>query len=403
MKKILLTLLVVFSFMFMTTNIVNAEEVTGGQTLKELDSSVLDIIDSTYNIDKKESELDLSNYDSIIKIQESIKNNYINKIKEAGYDTSKINNGIQFNVQFAFLDENGDFPDIHKINVELSENLNSIGKKVINVSYSNTSAYNQTDLNYVNNKVSSIKLQKFENIDTIWHVFDFGESAWFEKTNEYINNYNYSSLVNDKTITVKAMSGGWGTTPETTMWGPTVKLYFFKNDVLYATKDINFRFIFGTMLDNGTPVVMAKQDDNTEIYKEMAKELEKLGLDNVIGCYELEAYGDTYNNMSISFSIDSKYNGRGVKILHRKSDGTFETFDTKVVNGKATITVSEFSPFIIALTDDDPITATKLSNNAQTSSMDIAKYVVLALGSLIGITYILINKKKIKKVKKVAA
>lgn len=398
MKKILLTLLVAFSFMFMTTNVVNAEEVTGGQTeqqaLKELDSSALDVINSTYNIDKKESELDLSNYDSIIKIQESVKNNYINKIKEAGYDTSKINNGIQFNVQFAFLDENGDFPDIHKINVELSENLNSIGKKVINVSYSNTSAYNQTDLNYVNNKVSSIKLQKFENIDTIWHVFDFGESAWFEKTNEYINNYNYSSLVNDKTITVKAMSGGWGTTPETTMWGPTVKLYFFKNDVLYATKDINFRFIFGTMLDNGTPVVMAKQDDNTEIYKEMAKELEKLGLDNVIGCYELEAYGDTYNNMSISFSIDSKYNGRGVKILHRKSDGTFETFDTKVVNGKATITVSEFSPFIIALTDDTT-TATKLSNNPQTSSMNILFYVVLASGSLIGITYILIKKKKI--------
>lgn len=198
MKKFLLTLLVAFSFMFMTTNVVNAEEVTGGQTLKELDSSVLDVIDSTYHIDKKESELDLSNYDSIIKIQESVKNNYINKIKEAGYDTSKINNGIQFNVQFAFLDENGDFPDIHKINVELSENLNSIGKKVINVSYSSTSAYNQTDLNYVNNKVSIIKLQKFENMDTIWHVFDFGESAWFEKTNEYINNYNYSSLVQDK-------------------------------------------------------------------------------------------------------------------------------------------------------------------------------------------------------------
>lgn len=389
MKKILLLVLVAFSFMFMTTN-VNAEE----QTLKELDSSALDVIDSTYNIDKKESELDLSNYDSIIKIQESIKNNYINKIKEAGYDTSKINNGIQFNVQFAFLDENGDFPNIHKINVELSENLNSIGKKVINVSYFNTSAYNQTDLNYVNNKVSSIKLQKFENIDTIWHVFDFGESAWFEKTNEYINNYNYSSLVNDKTITVKAMSGGWGTTPETTMWGPTVKLYFFKNDVLYATKDINFRFIFGTMLDNGTPVVMAKQDDNTEIYKEMAKELEKIGLNNVIGCYELEAYGDTYNNMTISFSIDSKYNGRGVKILHRKNNGVFETFDTRVINGKATITVSEFSPFIIALTDDTT-TATKLSNNPQTSSMNILFYVVLASGSLIGITYILIKKKKI--------
>ncbi len=49
---------------------------------------------------------------------------------------------------------------------------------------------------------------------------------------------------------------------------------------------------------------------------------------------------------------------------------------------------------MIALTDDVP-TPTKLSNNAQTSSMNIVFYVVLAIGSLIGITYILIKKKKI--------
>ena len=387
MKKILLVVLVAFSFMFMTTN-VNAEE-----TLKELDSSALDVIDSTYNINKKESEIDLENYESIRSLQETIKKDYIQIMENTGYDTSKINNNsILFNVRFNIIDEE-EWIDIHKIKIELVNNNTTIAEKEVEVKYSNTSNYNQTDFTYVSDKVSKIKLNQFQGVDTIWHLFEVGE---LDTSPDILNNYDFSSLINDKTVTVKPVMAGWGKTPETVIWGPKIKLYLYKNDVLYATKNINFLFSVGTTSNSGYPILMDKRDESTEIYKEMYKELEKQGLNNIIGCYELTYLGSTNGSTTFSFDIGTQYNGRGVKILHRKNDGTFETFNTTVENGKATITVSEFSPFMIALTDDVPA-ATKLSNNAQTSSMNIIIYVILAVSSLIGITYYILKRKKILK------
>lgn len=392
MKKILLSLLVAFSFMFMTTNVVNAEGVAEEQPLKEIDSSILDSIDSIYHIDKKENEI-FNNTESLDELEESIKKEYIQIIAELGYDTSQIdNNFIQLHIKFVPLDTKFGFaPDIHKIKIDLIIN-SSINTKEIEVSYSNTSSYNQADFQYVSNQVSKIEFKQTHGMDSLWHLFETEESDWSNKTNDIIANYDYSSITNDKEITVKAIASGWGTDPDSDIWGPIIKLYFFKNDVLYVTKDINFIFGFGTTLDNGTPIVMTPKDENTEVYKEMFKELSDQGFKNIFGCYELNVYGDTHSNMKVSFTLGNEYNGRGVKILHRKKDNTYETFETKVENGKATITVNEFSPFMIALAEDiptetEPEPETETPNNAQTSSINIAFYITLALSSLIGITY----------------
>lgn len=383
MKKVLLVLLVAFGFIFMTTDIVNAQE------LKELDSSVLDVIGDTLHINKKESEV-YGNFESHQKLEESTKQEYIQKIKEAGYDTSKIDNGIYMSVFFGYGQNDGEFP--RKVMVR----LDGIGTKEVNIEYSNTSEYNEEDANYVKNQLKNLKISKYtyedgSQDDAVYMVFDLNDKVGAQG---FYRNYDFSSLLDDKTITIKVAEGGsgFGGNP----WGESVVLDFFKNDIAYASKTIMFVGYFGTTLDNGTPIVMDQRDENTEIYKEMSKELERLGLTNILGCYELTSLGSTNNNMTISFSIDSKYNGRGVKILHRKSDGTFESFDTKVVNGKATITVNEFSPFIIALTDDDNVEVNKAPNNAQTSSMDIVLYSVLAVGSLVGIVYIIVSKKRRK-------
>ena len=154
---------------------------------------------------------------------------------------------------------------------------------------------------------------------------------------------------------------------------------------------------YGTTLENGTPVNMARLETDDETYKAMAKELESKGLKNILGCYELTAYGTTTNNMKVSFNLGSNYNGKEVQILHKKKDNTYEIFKTTVADGKAEITVSEFSPFMIALSDSSTPTTenvNKAPNNAQTSSIDIVLYSILALGSLVGITYILVSKKK---------
>jgi len=391
MKKILLVVLVAFSFMFMATN-VNAEEV-GGQALKELDSSALDVVGDTIQIDKKESEIDLSLFDN--KDIVLIRNKIVNELKENGFDTSNIvfevtpnSQGVYLNVNFGYLDFG--ILDIHKVVVGININQQLIEKN-INVTYSNTSNYNQVEEQDVKSKLDNIKFQKYDNTDAVYNVYSIDDeniSKWNYDT------YDYNNLLSDKTITVKSAVAEGGAFEDGILRLRPVNLYFFKNDILYATKSITAIGTYGFILDNGTTVSTEKKDESTEVYKEMSKELEKFGLNNIIGCYELKAYGDIYNNMKVSFDIGTQYNGRGVKILHRKDDGTFETFKTTVENGKATITVNEFSPFMIALTDDVP-TPTKLSNNAQTSSMNIVFYVVLAIGSLIGITYILIKKKKI--------
>ena len=50
---------------------------------------------------------------------------------------------------------------------------------------------------------------------------------------------------------------------------------------------------------------------------------------------------------------------------------------------------------MIALTENTTTeNVNKAPNNAQTSSIDVVLYSILALGSLVGITYILVSKKK---------
>ena len=52
-------------------------------------------------------------------------------------------------------------------------------------------------------------------------------------------------------------------------------------------------------------------------------------------------------------------------ILHKKADGTYERFEEKVQDGKVTITVSELSPFVIAVKEKDQ---TPTTNNTETKT-----------------------------------
>lgn len=377
MKKFLLLVLTAFSVMFMSTGVVNAET----QPLKPLDNNVLDVLDSTIHIDKKESEIDISPFDN--KDLGSIRNTFINKIKEAGYDTSSFENQ-GFNVYF---DQESDscVYDIHKIVVSTIINQQSIQKEIA-VTYSNTSSYSQAEEQDVKSKVSNIKFQKFYGEDAVYNTYDINDKnidKWDYDT------FNYNTLLNDNSITVKAAVGEGGSSWSALRLRP-VDLYFYKNDVLYATKSITAVGMYGFILDNKTPVAMEIQKEDTEIYKEMAKEFLNKKISNILGCFELTAYGEFHDNMKVSFTVGTDYNGRGVKVLHKKSDGTFETFTATVENGKVTITVNEFSPFMIALTDDDVAT----SNNPQTSSINVVSYSVLALFSLVGIITIIVRRKK---------
>ena len=280
------------------------------------------------------------------------------------------------------------FADFYTIRVSLkSTNY----EKEITIKYAKESNFNETDETYVKNAVNNIKFAKYgdtnwgiEESDAIFTMYNIGDEESASKWTE--NTYDFSKLLNDNSITIKTsmFAGGIG---GATPWGVPM--------LLHETKSIWNLGAYGITLENGTPVNMARLEQDDEIYKAMAKELESKGFKNILGCYELTAYGTTYDNMRVSFNLGTNYNGKEVQILHKKKDNTYEIFKTIVADGKAEITVNEFSPFMIALTENTTTeNVNKAPNNAQTSSIDVVLYSILALGSLVGITYILVSKKK---------
>lgn len=321
---------------------------------------ILNSLADTITLDIKESDVDLEKLDNgetsktLNKITSAIKKQLVDK----GYSAD-----TKFEIELCYIDEEmgtGSPINIHKVEVILGNN-----NKIVKINYSNTSQYNKADETYVKNKVNSIKFAKFkedgiELSDAVFTMYNIGDE---ENANKWtFDTFDFNKLLNDKSITIKktyGLGGMGGATP----WGTGACLYFYKNDVLYATKFVMNMGAYGTTLENGTPVNMARLEKDDEVYKAMAKELEKDELKNIIGCYELEAFGETYDNMKVSFNIGTNYNGKEVQILHKKSDNTYETFTTKVENGKASITVNEFSPFMIALKDNETSTKTPSTPN----------------------------------------
>lgn len=412
-RKILLSLLTIFS-LFLTTNVVNAEEL---QTKEEQNNVVQQeskksAVEMTPEDVKKilpeymEVSVTKTDYANFwLKNSEKILNadlgdevtdpvvielsqKFINLFKENGIDDLdtpiflvELNNynvvsGTGFETGYFYLANYNDSP------VEFK------------VKYAKESNYNSSDESYVKNKVNNIKFANYEGNDAVFTMYNIGDeenaSKWTEDT------FDFNKLINDSSITIKrgiSITGQGGGTP----WGYLNTLYFYKNDVLYDIKDVLNMGAYGITLENGTPVNMMKVEKDNETYKEMLKELQNVGLSNIIDCYDLTAYGTTSNNMKVSFNIGSDYNGKEVKILHKKHDGTYETLTSAVENGKASVIVSEFSPFMIALNETNNATTTPVNNapnNAQTSSLDIVLYSTLAIGSLLGIAYIVIKNRK---------
>ncbi len=402
-SKILLSMLAVFSMIF-TVN-ANAEvqdQVTSDQspiieegtklfediTKEKFDSIVPNTIDIDITktdfanaIIESEKSGDYDIFDKkIAEVNEKVQTKIIDLIENAGYmDEAAVQKET---IQAMMYDPYSDFSSI---TISLVINKETKATKTITINYAKESNYSETDATYVKNKVNGIKFATYNGMDAVFTVYNINDKANADKWNE--KTYDFTKLLNDNSITIKATmaAGGFG---GSTPWGVSTLVHFYKNGVLYETKLVYNLGAYGTTLENGTPVNVATIEKEDAIYKEMQKQLQDKKLTNIIGAYELTAYGTTYDNMQVTFNVDSKYNGKEVVILHKKKDNTYETFTQKVANGKVTIKVDEFSPFMIALSNTKTETVNKAPNNAQTSSMNIGLYSILALSSLIGIAYI---------------
>ncbi len=381
MKKILLSIFAIFTIVFMTTN-VKAEEVT-------LNENTLDGITG---VNVQLVEYDFENHDNW---RSTIGTAVKNELTTSGISLGD-NNELKVDEKW---NENSDGSinyDIHKAVISIRDNSQTstingngfpykvIAQKEINVTYSNTANYNNTDKQALENK--SLLL----NSD-IYKYYPLGTDIDF--TQEDLNKI-ISEIINDNTIKV-FYDLGMGYDADKNMYGYSGEVRLYKNDVLYVQKhNVDLYVGYGFTLDNNSGIAIMEIDSNENSYSDMKKILSSDGYNNIIGSYELKLNGTHSGKIKVPFNVGEKYNGKEVRVLHKKSNNTYETFDVVVKNGIAEVEVSELSPFMIALKDNTATNVNNAPNNAQTSSMSVILYIVLALGSLTGIIYLIVSKKK---------
>ncbi len=91
-----------------------------------------------------------------------------------------------------------------------------------------------------------------------------------------------------------------------------------------------------------------------KVYDEMVEYVASKGFTEIFNMYEFHVKDN--NNLThaltITFNIGESNNGKLAYILHQKHDGTYEEFEKEVKDGKVDITVSELSPFVVALKEN---------------------------------------------------
>lgn len=108
-------------------------------------------------------------------------------------------------------------------------------------------------------------------------------------------------------------------------------------------------------IDNPNISLEGKElDKNSSIYEDMTKELKDSGYTKIYCAYELVAHGEIpKEGIELTFEVGIENNGKEVMVLHKKSNGEYETFKATVENGQVKIKVTEFSPFMLAIKEKD--------------------------------------------------
>lgn len=177
-----------------------------------------------------------------------------------------------------------------------------------------------------------------------------------------------------------------------------INKYKLRGNIYRVRKDVK--------VDNNISVSGLLPDVNVKVEQqennEMITEVNEAGYTKVLGTYELKLTGATslQNPIDITFDLGTDYNGQVAYILHKKSNGSYERFEEQIKDGKVTITVSELSPFVIAVKEktQDPKDETPTINKGEkdetpkTATIDIIGY-VLVTTILSGVGIVTLKKK----------
>ena len=150
-----------------------------------------------------------------------------------------------------------------------------------------------------------------------------------------------------------------------------------------------------TISDNAGVTLSAEtiKNDNS-IYAEMKNKLVEKGYKNIFNAYEIKLADGKIgkDGLTITFNIGTENNGKQAIVLHKKHNGNYEEFVKTVQNGKISITVTELSPFMIAIKDNGTSNK-KLDNEPKTGVVDYTIFAsAVAIISLGGIAILKFKK-----------
>lgn len=194
-------------------------------------------------------------------------------------------------------------------------------------------------------------------------------------TQKYLPNKNISLDFTNIPTKPDCKFAGWATTANSkiaTYKTVENKLKMPASDVtLYAVwnaakiVDANTSITADGLFEIGSELSIKKIQETEQVYKNTKLQLSEN--EEVIAAFEVKIIGNILENeIKITFLIDEKYNDKDVTVYHQKENGEIEKITGKVVNGKLTITVSELSPFMVAVEKEATKTTTGTTDNVQT-------------------------------------
>ena len=162
-----------------------------------------------------------------------------------------------------------------------------------------------------------------------------------------VSSYTFTNVTGNHTIaaTFRA-SGGSGNTGGGTSSGDSTDSTLDSATGIRAQGVTSGSLTISLLTDTATG--RANEVVNPIVYSEL---LQSVGSGYaVIGAYEIKASGYS-GNLILTFPVDARHNGKQYIVKHKTSSGTIQTYRGTVLDGKIVISVSELSPFMIAIKD----------------------------------------------------
>lgn len=149
------------------------------------------------------------------------------------------------------------------------------------------------------------------------------------------------------------------------------------------------------LLSDNASLVVNPVSTDTDRYQSLIK-VDEISGTTILGAYDVTLTGTMEGQAQLTFTVGEKYNGKKVTVLHYTDDSekVYDSYCAEVVNGKITITVTGFSPFVLAIDNDTNLTDTAAVSPKTADHANIIIWTVLCLLSFISII-ILRNRNKI--------